>query len=77
MKGIEYHYRRGDSISSSEWKHDLSFFGGVVYPEVVQGKATGQFGFDKEIYWKKTKPEVILSPEQEYLLRPSNQKKLL
>ena len=76
MKGIEYRYRTGRAIPSSEWNHDLPFFGRVVYPDWQKERATAQLDLKKEIHWKKVTSQVILSEGEEHLLRPSNQEEL-
>ena len=74
MDEIKNRYKRGEVIRSSEWNLDLPFFGEVVWNDFIQDRATAQFDLQEELHWKRVKKEVILTPEQIHLIRPSDLK---
>lgn len=63
-------YMGGKQIPAHDFNNGgLDVFSTYVWPDVLKEHATRQLDFDREIWYQKTKPIQVMSPEQEYLLR--------
>lgn len=68
-------YKAGQVVTSLEWNQQIHHFGQIVHEEWRKEQATAQYDLQGELYWKKVKPTVEMSPERAYLCRPSDVQK--
>lgn len=69
---IEKRYRSGEMIPAKDFREEdggLKLFGEVVWNDFKRGEDVGQFDLDGELWHRKVHPEVIMTEEQEHLLR--------
>lgn len=63
-------YMGGKPIPAHDFNNGgLDIFSNYVYPDVLREHAGRQLDFEGEIWYTKSRPIQVMSPEQEYLLR--------
>lgn len=61
-------YQEGKFVSGTEWTEDIERAWQVTH-DLDDGKAVDQLGLDGDHYYRLLKPEIVLTPGQEHLLR--------
>lgn len=74
MSEIYHRWARGEVIPSTDLATDagLRLYGEVMHFEWKKDRTTAQLGIDGELYYQNHYPIETLTPEQQHLKRPSD-----